>query len=332
MNNNNSICDGDSSSNKRICSDCGSVLGDESALPSKISAPPDEGEYPDTLVITTSGDSAPTTKTITKLDGTASPAESDGSPSAIEEEMEKDKKKRKRSKRDDDKDDEEWREIKRLVTSDNDKKTLGSRYFASNRNRASRHPYWLLVSPVFIKGEQQVSKDEKRLGNLINLDDKAIKGKECYMFISIKKRTRVEVLNHLRVVSVTYATPVAYCKFKKLCGDRPSHVVLMNRRSRMTDRLMCIKHLSKKFPSLLFGQGLDGSFTKIHFFSRGQVSTADVDKAVKKYAKDLREQKRKLTDDEIKNKVEELEASVAASNSNRAGLSKSIKSNCNRKF
>lgn len=330
MEKNNSVCDGDSSSNKSICCGSGSVLGDESALPSKTPAPPDRGEFSDTLVITTSGDNGPTTKTITKPDGAASPAESDDSPSDIEEKMEKVKKKRKRSKRDVDEDDEEWREIKRLVTSD--KKTLSSRYLASNRNRASRHPYWLLVSPVFIEGEEQVSEDEKRLGTLINLDDKVKKGKVCYMFVSINKRTRVEVLNHLRVASVIFATPVAYCKFKKLCGDRPSHIVFMNRRSRMTDRLKCIKHLSKKYPSLLIGQGLDGSFTKIHFSSRGQVSAADVDKAVKEYAKDLREQKRELTDDEIKKKVEELEASVAASSSDRASLSKSTRSNFNRKF
>lgn len=246
--------------------------------------------------------------------------------------MEKDKRKRSKLDDDDDKDDEEWREIKRLVTSVNDKNILRSRYLASNRNRASRHRYWLLVNPVFIAGEEQVSEDEKRLGTLTNLDDKVKKGKEYYMFVSLNKRTRVEVLNHLRVASVTYATPVAYCKFKKLCGDRPSHVVVMNRRSRMTDRLMCIKYLSKKFPSLLFRQGLDGSFTKIHFSSRGQVSAADVDKAVKEYAKDLKEQKREMTYDETKNRVEGLEASVAASSYNRAGLSKGTKGNINRKF
>lgn len=271
------------SSKKNICCGSGSVLGDESALPFNTS---DNRRFIDTSFLTTSGDSA---KTVTKPDGAASPAESDDSPLAIEEETEKEKKKRKRSKRDGVEDDE-WKEIKRMVTSD--KKTLSSRHLASNRNRASRHPYWLLLSPVFIEGEEQVSEDEKRLGTLINLDNKVKKGKGCYMFVSLKQRTRIEVLNHVRVASVTYATPVAYCKFKKLCGDRPSHVVLMNRRSRMTDRLMCIKHLSKKFPSLLIGQGLDGSFTKIHFSSRGQVSVADVDKVVKKYAKDLRDQEK----------------------------------------
>ena len=329
QNNDNSICDGDSK--KSICYGSGSVLGDNSALPSKTFASPDKGGFSDT----TSGDRALTAKTVIKSDGASRAAQSNDSPSATEEEIKSDKKKRKRAKRDDDDDDEEWREIKRLVTSDNDKKTLNSIYLASNENRAFRHPYWLLVSPVFIEGEKQVPEDEKRLGNLINLDDKVKKGKECYMFVSLNKRTRVEVLKHLRVASVTYATPVAYCKFKKLCGGRPSYVVLMNRRSRMTDRLMCIKQLSKKFPSLLIAQGQDGSFTEIQFSCRGQVSATDVDKAVKEYAKYLKEQKREMTDDEIKNKVEELEVYVAASSFNRAGPSKITKinkGNFNRKF
>ena len=273
----------------------------------------------------TSDDSSPITK---KTDAIASPAESNNSPSAIED-MKKDKEKRKRSRRDDSENDEEWKEIKRLVTSD--KKTLSSRYLASNRNKNSRQPYWLLVNPLFIKGEEQISEDEKKFGTLINLGDKLKKDKVCYMFVSTN-RTRNEVLNYLRVASTTYTVPVDHCKFKKFCGDRPSHFILMNHRSRIGDRLMCIKYLSEKFPSLLIGQGLDGSFTKIHFSSRGQVSVADVDKTVKEYIKNLREQKRKMTYNEIENKIEELKASVVASNSNRAGLSKSIKNNFNRKF
>ena len=184
------------------------------------------------------------------------------------------------------------------------------------RGAASRHSsYWLLVSPKFIEGEKQISEDEKRLGNLINLGKK-----NYYMFFSLKKMTRMEILNYLRVSSVTYAVPVSYSKFKNLCGDRPSYVILMNHNSRITDRLMCIKHLSKKFPSLLFGQALNGSFTEIHFSSRGHISAADVDKAVKEYL--VKEQKKN-----------ELEVSVAASSCfNRTGLSKSAKGNFNRKF